>query len=713
MLEIKPWDRSLDEVLSPAVDKEYTAEEAFEIKHFYRPIMIWRDHLPIALDCLSGIFVPPHERIMLDVATKSAISNVFIGSRGTSKTATIDVLKMSMQSLLYKNRDGVVLSASGFRGGQLLFTDLEKWANGGWVDQQSGCMFLLSSIKNDKLIHRAQNFWRIEYSSLSTCLTLPTNDPEKLRGVRGTELYLDEANFMDMELVDKVAESFLNVLKDMRFGGEMADPNTVYYTTTVDYAWREFQKTARAAYEGIRTDYLALQALLKGELDKYEALVRKGLHKTNYLCIDYTDTVVRRHITTRDGRRMQVTWPDKERRWKRDQNGLPFTIRDEETGRMRLLGEPIEVIPTYGINREGLEGKIVRGETSEEIWLAEQRNVVDSSSGDVYPHLIVDKAVCKGGRYILNWAETSDRYRKLYPDNERHFVPPVMYECTDPCVLGVDYAPGNRDFCSFVVIRIGPLAEGEFDAATGLGKTQWSNVVWCEQHRNASGENVAEKIRAFYKRYNLVYFEDEYVEDPWEACRAIGLDTRGGGNAVRDALVYINKETLSDSEFRILDPFDDDERLSGFKLDRKKCKPMLDALKPTGPMNDTLVEFTLGQMQQGLLYVAADIPQSERPADRKFDIAYDGCRMLEHQLRALQQEPTASGFRKFLMKGDQESTKNKKDFWAGFIYAGKQLRAHLLRLRRKTNTPVPMGAKISQFGVTGKRKSGTPGAKRF
>jgi hypothetical protein len=120
-------------------------------------------------------------------------------------------------------------------------------------------------------------------------------------------------------------------------------------------------------------------------------------------------------------------------------------------------------------------------------------------------------------------------------------------------------------------------------------------VIWCEQHRNASGENVAEKIRAFADRYNLTYFHDPYETDHWKLCRAVGLDVRGGGNAVRDALVFVNKETLSTEEYRILDPLDDDERLAAFKTEANS-KPMLDAIKPTGQLNDKLVEFTVSQV---------------------------------------------------------------------------------------------------------------------
>lgn len=692
MQEIKGWSRPLADLLEP--QHELTADQAFEYKHILRPLTIWREHPDLALLALTGVFLPTHQRMILSVAHKGAISNVIVGSRGTSKTSVIAVLYSTVKNVLFAKRKAITLSASGFRGGQMILNDTEKWLRGAWVDQESGLDFFAASCTNDKLVHRAQNFWQIDFSSLSANLTVPTNDPEKLRGLRGTELYLDEANFMDMDLVEKVAESFLNVLQDFRYGGENAQSNVVFYTTTIDYSWREFQKTAHGALEGIRADYEAYKAAKRGDYAAFQDLEAKGLHGTSYVCFDYTDTIIKRYITTRDGRRFEVAWPDTTRRWRHDP-GIPFTVRDAE-GRIQREGEPVEIITTYPINRVGMEGKILRGETAEPIWLAEQRNVVDSSAGDVYPHAVVDRAVCKGNRYILPWEDCGEEYKKRYKDPEKHFVPPVMWSTNDPCVLGVDYAPGNRDFSAFVVIRVGPLALGEFNPTTGEGKTPWSNVIWCEQHRNASGENVAEKIRAFAQRYNLVYFHDPYEVDHWKLCRAIGLDVRGGGNSVRDALVFVNKETLADGEYRILDPLDDDERLSAFKVDTNS-KPMLDAIKPTGQLNDKLVEFTYSQLENNLLFLPADIPMSERPLDRKFDQGFDGARMLEHQLRALQQAPTASGYRKFYMAGDEEATTNKKDFWAAFIYAAKQLRAHLLRVRLMEDTPMPIGASVSRF----------------
>jgi hypothetical protein len=704
VLAIRRIEKPLREILA---GPDVSAETEIECKRILRPLVVWQEMPTVAIPLLSGVYLPVHERIMLDVGHRGAINNVFVGSRGTSKTSTMCVLYSGYKSTLWSTRKAITLSASGFRGGQLIFNEFEKWATNAWDDQEADVPFIEASMRGESLVKRSQNYWQIHFSSESSNLTLPTNDPEKLRGNRANDLYLDERNFMDEALVDKVADSFTNVTKGIRSGGEDAEANYFFLTTTVDYGWREFDKTRRGAYEGLRRELEALTALEKRDFVTYRALEKQKLHRTSYVCLDYTDTIIRRHITTRDGRRFEVVWPDTSRKWRAVPEGIPYTECGAD-GRIKQLGSAVEVITTYPINREELEGKLLAGQASEAVWLSEQRNVVDSSAGDVYPHLIVDQAVCKGSRYLLPWSECGTAYKRHFPD-ERHFVPPVLWSTTDPCVLGVDYAPGNRDFCAFVVIRIGPLAAGEFNPLTGEGKTTWSNVVWVEQHRNATGENVAEKIRAFAQRYNLVYFHDPYETDTWKLCRAVGLDVRGGGNAVRDALVFINQETLGDTQFRILDPLDDDPRLAAFKMDTA-AKPMLDAIKPTGQLNDKLVEFTLGQMQQRLLYLPADVKLSERPMDRKYDIGYDGARILEHQLRALQQAPTASGYRKFFMNNDEE---NKKDAWAAFIYAAKQLRAHLLRIRLMEDAPPPLGAVVTQLNKNRGHGGRAVGARAF
>jgi hypothetical protein len=186
---------------------------------------------------------------------------------------------------------------------------------------------------------------------------------------------------------------------------------------------------------------------------------------------------------------------------------------------------------------------------------------------------------------------------------------------------------------------------------------------------------VANKVRELAQRYNLIYYHDHNETDTWQLCRGIGLDMRGGGAGVRDELVHINLNELGPQDYRIYDPLDPDERVQAFARD-PSSKPMLDAIYPTDQLNDKLVEFTAGQMTQGLLYLPKDIPESERPFDPKLDIGFNGAKLLAHQLRVLQQKPT----------------KNYRTFFV------KQARAHIIRQRMINDTPPPMGGVITRIG---------------
>jgi len=519
MQEIKAWTRPLKEILKTPE----SAEQKLEADRIYRAIIHWRQWPDVAVHTLSGIYVPTHQRLMMQCGHLGAPSTVYVCSRGTSKSAVVDVVYSTYKGVMFPKRKAITLSAGGFRGGQVLFNDAEKWIRGGWSDQEGELDFLGRCARHDKVIHRAQNFWAIEWTSGSTNMTVPTNDPEKIRGLRGNDLYIDEANFADFELMDKVALSFLNVLGDFKTGGENAASNSVFYTTTIDYGWRDFQRTSNAAYDGLARDLAALESLHKKDHATYASYRKKGLLQTMFVSFDYTDTIIRRYVTTRSGERMEISWPDASRRFKLDPRGIPFTVLGEN-GRLQAQGVPVEVIPTYPINRN-IEDKLLSGETAEAIWLAEQRNVVDTSTGDVYPHFVVDAATCKGDRYVLAYEECGADWQKKY-DDATHFVPPVMWSCADPCVLGVDYAPGSRDFSAFVVIRIGPCATGEFNPVTGLGKTEWSNVIWAEQHRMTSHADVANKVRELKDRYNLLFYHDPHENDTWKLCRRPGIRER-------------------------------------------------------------------------------------------------------------------------------------------------------------------------------------------
>lgn len=690
-----------------ALEDGYSAERWLELQALFRPLVLLQEYPDIAIGVLSNIYMPPHQRMILYQLHRGAGNNLVIASRGTAKSSTVCVLYTVYMGVTFSHRKGVMLSATGFRGGQNNFNDAALWLSGGWDSQLGPATFFRASIpRRDTPVSRGQSQWSMTFDSHSMIITLPTKDPEAIRGIRGQDLSFDEANFLTEELIDKVAIPFLNVTQDMRHGGAFADPNRVFYTTTVDYSWRPFQKRVAAARQALNRDVEAKRAMDNGQWGTWKKLDAAELHETTLTQFDYTDLLIRRRLTTRSGVTYQVTYPDKEIPLTYDPRGIPFTERDAE-GKLRRRSHPTAYYQTYAIAKRHLERGLFDGSVDEAGWKSEQRNVVDTAIGDVYSHELVDRASCTGHRYIISADALPDVWTEKFGDVD--YESPIMWKCSDPCVLGVDYAP-TSDFCAFVVIRIGPLSTTDFNPMTNLGNTKWSNVIWSEQHKHMSGKDGANKVRQLMDRYNLVWY-DEVTKDKWDSCRAIGLDTRGGGTAVRDELCWVNDEELPDGEYRIYDPYDKDPRIAAFIKD-ERALPMLDALTTSDRDNDKLVEYTKGMMEQGLLYLAKFIPDSERPiSSAELDIGYRATHTLDQQLRKLRQRPTAS-WRKFYMEGNTEKDTNKKDLWAAFIYAAKQVRAHLIRKQQIDNTPPPMGLRVTRVNKNKGQSARATGARQ-
>lgn len=716
MPALHPWERSLEQILiGPGV----SAEELVSAQATMKPILFWRMHPDLALHFLSGIVSVPTQRLMIYQANQGAPENHFACSRGTSKTATIDGQFATIKSTLYEKRRGVQLSVAGFRGSQLNFTDVEKWLRGGWDSQKPGFSFLLAGVKvgttSKSIIHRAANYWMLSLQNNSFQMALPSKDPEFIRGIRAHDLYVDETNITENdELIERVAKNFLNVLGDFEGGGANAEPNCCYYTTTVDYGWRPYLKSLKAARDGLQRDFDAYHARKRGDLVLYKELESRGLLQYTLCQFDYSDTIIRRVVPDRNGQRWKINWPNPKLRWRHDPRGVPFTERDKD-GVIKKDSHPQEILTTYPINKEGIERQLFDGVSEESMWLSEQRNVIDTAAGDVYPHGILSKMSFEADRYLIHYDKCSATWQQEHAVDRMSYAPTVMYRCTDPCVLGVDYAGGERDFCAYCVIRVGPLGEGEFDPTTGCGKTPWSNVIWCEQHRLTSHLAAADKIRSFRERYNLAYFYNPIEKDTWQAVRAIGLDMRGGGSGVRDELVRINDRELEPGEVRIYDPLDTDPRIEAFAKDPASI-PMLDAIMPSDVLNERCVEYTLAELKSGRLYLPKWVDLSLRPNEKELDVAYNASKMLVHQLRKIQQEHTQRA-RRFYMKGNRELVENKKDLFSAWLYAAKQLRAHLIRQNQIDNAPPPMGLLV--VGGGGRRSTRrniygrTPGTRGF
>ena len=670
-------------------------------------LVIWQNRPDIALMHLSGIVIPPHQRTTLYALNYGAQNNVNVSSRATSKSSTVATLHASHKALLFPNRTGIILSYTGFRGGQLVMGDTERWVTGAWSSQKKRPLYVQNSLRRDNIINKSQNFWEILFKSGNSLKAFPTNDPDKLRGIRGTDLFFDEANFIGKYLMDVVAVPFLSVKGDFEHGGLYADPNQIYYTSTIDYEWRPFMEEVRVAKEALRREMLAIRAVRDKDQVLYDEYETKGLFTHSFVSFDYTDCLIRTEVVSRKGKRFKVRWPNPSIEARRDPRGIPFS-KQLADGRMARESSPLWYYPTYPVDKSNIENKLLQGTQDENSWLSENRNIVDTSVGDVYSHSLIDKASCREEFCIQPYIVTSKEYQAAFPQQD--YCSPLLWNCTDPCVLGVDYAT-QSDFSAFVVIRMGPCAEGEYNYITHHGKTRWSNVIWAEQHKHTSHEDVAEKIRELMTRYNLVYHFEAFEEDPWKRCRAIGLDMRGGGSGVRDNLAYINTQSVELPKFRIYDPQDKDPRIPAFALD-PHAKPMLDAIWPQGDVADKMVTFTVAQMETGLMYIPKYLQNSQRPnSHAEMDIGYYAAANLAHQMVKLRQEHTST-WRRFYMEGDTEKDINKKDLWSAFMYAAKQLRAHLIRKQMIDETPPPIAARVVQVNSgRGGMYGGVPGTK--
>jgi hypothetical protein len=102
-------------------------------------------------------------------------------------------------------------------------------------------------------------------------------------------------------------------------------------------------------------------------------------------------------------------------------------------------------------------------------------------------------------------------------------------------------------------------------------------------------------------------------------------------------------------------------------------------------------------MEQKLLYIGKYISKTARTrGDRRLDPGFEGVNGLNYQLRRIKSEPGAN-WRRFFVEGDTVKTTNKKDYWAAFIYAAKQARAHLIRARTVESATPPTGALVAHI----------------
>lgn len=653
------------------------AEVQFMLRKYGKYLAFLRRHPIHAARILFSIIIPPHESSMLLNAWMGYRENLYKCSRGTSKTFTIGSLFPPLVSLLFRNKKLLVASASRFRGGKMVLKDSERLITGQLDSQKLDKAWVKKSIDHVKTIRHEPDIWSLDFKSSSSVFTLPTNNEEAIRGVRANIMILDERNTFEGEAIQKVYAPFLAVGTDFESPAEGSEGNQIFAIGTIDYSYRDWYKEIQATKDLAKIQYEVYQALYKQDWDTYDALMQQ--HQSRLLGMsvsfnryDYTDLLIPTQIA---GYKVHYPGarPGKDIRW---------DDRDQR-----------EYIYTYPVNKRQLEAPLDDGIIDRESWEAEQRNVFIRASGSVYSPALVEKAT--GAIFT----EKDEREKGWDPQKQgSSYVPPVLYKCSDPCILGVDTAR-TADFTAMVVIRVGYLSEDLYGRDTyslkaHKGPSDWSNVIWAEQHHHFTTKETAELIHHLRERYNIVSIRN---------VPGIVMDARGGGAHVRDELAMpsplidgITGEIvpgwkapqkiydMNDKEYNHLRA--DVESWAGLKL-----------LVTTDLLNQELVTYSRAQMEVGRLYVGAYKALSERGKDGiLLSPGYSGVRTLKHQMLRIQATPTASGKSvRFEIPGDNKKLENKKDMLMAFLYACYALRDFQNAFTKKERTaPVAYGTVV-------------------
>jgi len=563
----------------------------FQLKSYGKYLSFLRLHPTHATKVLFGIVVPPHESTMLESCWVGYRENIFKCSRGTSKTFTVGSLFAPLKGVLYRNSRILVASASRFRGGKFVLKDSENLIGGHLKDQHMQGTWVRGAIPHVKTIKHEPDIWYVDFNSSSSVFTLPTNNEEAIRGIRANILILDERNTFDDDAIQTVYVPFLNVGDSFANPAQGASGNQIFSVGTIDYSYRGWHKEILSAKDIARQQYEAQKALMSQDWDTYDLLMAKdnNILKTaslSYIRFDYTDLLIPTQIGN-----YKVHYPGA-----RKDKHIVWDERDKQ-----------ELIYTYPVNKLQLESPLDQGLADIESWQAEQRNMFIMASGSVFPPALVEKVVGP----IFTQSEESRKGWKAQDQGSR-YVPPVLWECQDPCVLGVDTAR-TADFSAFVVVRIGDLPETFYNAQdyslfANQGNTPWSNVIWAEQYQHMTSKDTAEMIHELRSRYNIIGGFDY---------PGIVMDARGGGVHVRDELA--NPSPAVDSTGRPVHMwkapdllYDPDDKEYHYLMANTLAWPGLKLLVTTDIMNQELVSFSRAQMDIGRLFIAAYKAEVER-----------------------------------------------------------------------------------------------------
>lgn len=632
-----------------------------------------------AIRVMWGILIPPHESYMIRTAWMDYRTNIYTCSRGTSKSFTIGSLFSPTKALLYRNKAILIASASRFRGGKFILKDSSNLLSGSLKSQKVGNNWGAFSLAHrPSYIKKDPDMWYQEFKSNSTLYTIPTNNEESVRGMRANILIIDERDNFEGEVIQKVYMPFLNVGSDFENTATGSESNQVFHIGTITYTYKDWYKEIIAAQDLAKLQYETQKNLQTGNWAGYDYLMKehgKRIKDASVALVrfDYTDLII---PTILNG--YKINYPGA-----KQGKHIKYDLRDE-----------CEYIYTYPVTKTQLEDPLYEGIIDEDTWWAEQRNMFIKADGNVYSYDLIEKVT---GPIFTN-AEEEKKGWDAEVEGHR-YLPPVLYNCSDPCILGVDTARLS-DFSAFVIIRMGDINDAFFttprphyDIKENHGPSAWSNVIWAEQHQQMMVKEVAEKIRELRTRYNIVATRH---------CPGVIMDARGGGINVRDELVIPSPPLDENGNVipgwskpqRIFDPDDKDERFGKELLVDGNAWFGLKMLFTDDPLNQELVNFSKAQMQSGKLFIASGkSKRAIRTVTNKMYAGTVGVEVLKTQLLRIQAIPGPGGRTvKYVMPGDAARPENKRDMLFAFLYACYGLKEwNAQQGRTLKNVPIAYG----------------------
>jgi hypothetical protein len=555
-----------------------------------------------------------------------------------------------------------------------------------------------NSADSNKIIRQEPDRWIIKWASNSQNMTVPSNNPDAMRGIRARKAVIDERNFFDGEgqVVQTIIRPMLNVGGDFLRIASAESANAIFQISTIDYTFRDWWKEIDAMRRTAKREYDAMRAMEAGDWDTFDRMMSENKNELQTASfsisrVDYTDLLIPEVLEDpTDGTTYAVNYPLPPGLERHDL--LKWDDRDS-----------CNYWYTYPVDKKSLEEPLLNGTMDEDLWLAEQRNVFIEASGAVYTDKLVKQA---SEQPIYAKGEIPNA-----PDRAEEFFPPVLLSCGDPCVAGIDYARERDDF-AIVVIRLGPLAEGKFnpdgwrDAQGRLcyGNTPWSSVIWAESWPHTMASTAGDRIRLLRERFNI-------INDP-EGYGGMDMDFRGGGSAVRDDLANPKPPVINGvpdpswvEPVKIYDPtdesyahyaaFDSDDYWSGLRL-----------VTPSNQENWEWTRSTKAGMEQKHLYIGyweapstwaakkgiqTTTGQKDQDSNEylQWIVGYNAIKKLKNQLVRLQTRMTPSGLIQVYMPGAKGSEEGKKDLYSAFIYGWHAAREHLVAATKRTeDTPM-------------------------